>query len=83
MLVLSRQEGEAIVVPLAGGGTLRLVVVEMRGDNVRLGFEAPDSCKVWRQEVFDAYIAPQLAAREASLVTAMPAAHAESGDATC
>lgn len=62
MLVLSRQEGEAIVVPLAGGGTLRLIVVEMRGDNVRLGFEAPDSCKVWRQEVFDQHIAPQLAA---------------------
>lgn len=83
MLVLSRREGESIVVPLPDGEVLRLVVVQMRGDNVRLGFEAPDSCKVWRQEVFDAHIAPQLAAQEASPAPAIPAAHTESGDASC
>lgn len=50
MLVLSRKKNEAIVFDGPG----RVVVVEIRGDKVRLGFEADRSVTVHRQEVADA-----------------------------
>ena len=50
MLVLSRKANEGIVVD----GPCRIVVVEIRGDKVRLGFVAPDSTKILRDEVADA-----------------------------
>lgn len=50
MLVLSRKVNESIVID----GGIKVTVVEVRGDKVRLGFEAPEETKVHRQEVFDA-----------------------------
>lgn len=50
MLVLSRKEGESIVV----NDDVTITVVEMRGDKVRLGIEAPRDIPVHRREVFDA-----------------------------
>ena len=50
MLVLSRNREQAIVV--AGG--IRIVVVDIRGNKVRLGIEAPKEISVHRQEVYDA-----------------------------
>jgi carbon storage regulator len=50
MLVLSRKKNESIVI----GGNITLVVVEVRGDKVRLGIEAPDAVPVHRREVYDA-----------------------------
>jgi len=50
MLVLSRKKNESIVI----GKDITIVVVEVRGDKVRLGTEAPDDVSVHRQEVFDA-----------------------------
>ncbi len=47
MLVLSRKEGEGIV--FLGPG--RVVVCEIRGNKVRLGFEADPSVPVYRDEV--------------------------------
>jgi carbon storage regulator len=49
MLVLSRKKDEAIVV----GDNVVITVVEIRGDKVRLGIEAPKEVPVHRQEVFD------------------------------
>jgi len=51
MLVLSRKVSETIVI---GGGEIKLTVVEIRGDRVRLGIEAPPEVPVHRQEVHDA-----------------------------
>lgn len=50
MLVLSRKKNERIVV----GDNIAITVVEIRGDKVRLGFEAPRDIRVHRQEVADA-----------------------------
>ena len=50
MLVLSRKKNEAVVV----AGNIRIVVVEVRGDKVRLGIEAPKDVPVHRQEIYDA-----------------------------
>lgn len=50
MLVLSRKKDESIVI----NNDITVVVVEIRGDKVRLGIEAPKEVPVHRQEVFDA-----------------------------
>jgi len=50
MLVLSRKLNEGIVI----GGNIKIVVVEVRGDKVRLGIEAPKEVPCHRQEVQDA-----------------------------
>lgn len=47
MLVLSRKLNETIVIDNA----IRLTVVGIRGNQVRLGIEAPDNVKVFREEL--------------------------------
>jgi carbon storage regulator len=55
MLVLSRKKNEEIVVHLEGQPEpLRIMVVAIRGDKVRLGLEAPKSVTVHRREVWEA-----------------------------
>jgi carbon storage regulator len=51
MLVLSRMTNERIVI---GNGEIVITVVEIRGDRVRLGVDAPTDVPVHRQEVYDA-----------------------------
>ena len=50
MLILSRRVNEKIVI----GDDIVVSVVEVRGDQVKLGIDAPRHVKVFRQEVFDA-----------------------------
>lgn len=50
MLVLSRKKDETIVI----NGSIKVTVVEIRGDKVRLGIEAPRDVVVHRQEVLNA-----------------------------
>ncbi len=50
MLVLSRQRNESIVI----GDNIVITVVDIRGDKVRLGINAPNTVPVHRQEIFDA-----------------------------
>ena len=50
MLVLSRQRDETIMI----GDQIRITIVEVRGDKVRIGIEAPKDVSVHRQEVYDA-----------------------------
>ena len=50
MLVLSRKKNESIII----NDDITIVVVEIRGDKVRLGVEAPKEISVHRQEVFEA-----------------------------
>lgn len=47
MLVLSRKQNEGIRI-----GDVQVVIVEIRGDKVRLGIEAPASVPVHREEVY-------------------------------
>ena len=50
MLVLSRQRDESIFI----GENIKVTVVDIRGDKVRLGIEAPRDVPVHRQEVYEA-----------------------------
>ena len=50
MLVLSRKKNESIVI----NDDITIVVVEIRGDKVRLGVEAPKEVPVHRHEVYEA-----------------------------
>ena len=50
MLVLSRKKNESIVI----NDDITIVVVDIRGDKVRLGVYAPKEVPVHRQEVFNA-----------------------------
>lgn len=49
MLVLSRKKGQSIVI----GDNIEITVVEIQGDMVRLGINAPREVTVHRQEVFE------------------------------
>lgn len=51
MLVLTRRPGERII--LSGDGRTVVTIVEVRGEAVRLGFDAPVSIAIDRQEIFD------------------------------
>ena len=50
MLVLSRQKDQSITI----GADVRVTIVDIRGDKVRLGIEAPRELAVHRHEVFEA-----------------------------
>lgn len=50
MLLLSRKKDEKIII----GDNITLMVIEIRGDKVRLGIDAPRDVPVHRQEVYEA-----------------------------
>jgi carbon storage regulator len=51
MLVLTRRRDEAIVIRNRFGTEIRLMVVDVKGNKVRLGIEAPADVQIARQEV--------------------------------
>ena len=63
MLVLSRRVGESLVI----GDNVVVTVLEVRGDMIRIGIDAPREVKVHRSEVFQAI-------EEANKAAASPAA---------
>jgi len=50
MLVLSRIKGTAIII----GDDIKVTILEVKRDTVRLGIEAPRSISVHREEIYDA-----------------------------
>ncbi|MFA6506600.1 MAG: carbon storage regulator CsrA [Treponemataceae bacterium] len=60
MLILSRKLNEKIMI----GDDIAISVIEIRGDQVKLGVDAPRSVKVFRREVFDAIMEENRAAAE-------------------
>jgi carbon storage regulator len=49
MLVLSRKKNESIII----NDDITVTVIEIRGDKVRIGIEAPKDCTVYRREVYE------------------------------
>ncbi len=47
MLVLSRKEGQAIVID----GDIKITLIAIRGNQVRIGIDAPSSVQVLREEL--------------------------------
>jgi carbon storage regulator len=62
MLILSRKLNEKIKI----GEDITLTVIELRGDQVKIGVEAPKYVKVFRQEVFNAIQSENKAAADSS-----------------
>ena len=50
MLVLTRKSEESVII----GNNIEVKVLAVRGDQVSLGFSAPDVVSIYRKEVFDA-----------------------------
>lgn len=61
MLVLSRQRDETIMI----GDAVEITIVDIRGDKVRLGINAPPQVAVHRKEVYEAIKAENVRAAEA------------------
>ena len=64
MLILSRKINEKVMI----GEDISVSVIEIRGDQVRLGIDAPKNVKVYRQEVFDAIMEENKAASASASV---------------
>jgi carbon storage regulator len=67
MLVLSRKLNETIVIR----GDIRITIVGVRGNQVRLGIEAPDSVAILRQELCEGTGGRAKLARRVSPVSAV------------
>lgn len=52
MLVLSRRLNESIQI----GEDIEVTVIDVRGDVVRLGINAPQKTQIWRKELWDAIV---------------------------
>jgi len=63
MLVLSRHRDESIMI----GDNIVITVVDVRGDKVRLGIDAPTDIPVHRQEVYDAIQREKSAKKDAAV----------------
>ncbi len=58
MLILTRKTDQQIKI----GDAITLTIIDVRGDQVKIGVDAPKDVKVFRQEVFDAIQAENKAA---------------------
>lgn len=52
MLVVSRHRDESIVI----GDSIVITIVDIRGDKVRIGIQAPGDVPVHRKEIYDAIV---------------------------
>lgn len=77
MLVLTRRRGEAIMI----GDDIVVRVLEVSGDQIRLGIEAPRSVSVHREEIFNEIQAENRAATDVHTAgpTVSPTATARNG----
>lgn len=63
MLVLTRKKGQTLMV----GDDIVLTVLEVDGDKVKLGIEAPKTVPVYRKEVYDAIVEENRLASDVSV----------------
>jgi carbon storage regulator len=49
MLVLSRKQGESIRI----GENIELTIIEVKGDQIKVGIQAPKEIEIWRKELYE------------------------------
>ncbi len=62
MLILTRKSGEGIRI----GDDIRVVVLEIKGNQIRIGIEAPQNTQVHRDEVYEKIKMENIKASEAT-----------------
>lgn len=67
MLILARKRNESIII----NDNIEISIVEIKGENVKLGISAPGSVKIYRREVYEAIQKENKAALD-SVFTALP-----------
>ncbi len=65
MLILTRKPGESIYI----GDGVKVVVVEIKGNQIRLGIEAPSDVRIYREEIYLQILEENKKAAQASDVT--------------
>ncbi|TVQ39901.1 MAG: carbon storage regulator [Spirochaetaceae bacterium] len=65
MLILARKMNESIII----GGEIEVSIIDIRGDQVKLGINAPSHVKVYRREVYEAILEEN---RQAAAARAIP-----------
>lgn len=64
MLVLARKQGESLMI----GDNIEIQIIEIRGDQVKIGVNAPRDVNVYRREVFNLIQDENKAAAKSSMV---------------
>jgi carbon storage regulator len=76
MLVLTRRQGEAIVI----GQGIKVVVVSLGPNRVKLGIEAPPEVRIDREEIHNRLTQEQHAPDQSDVLAAVAASTAETTD---
>ena len=63
MLVLSRKINQSIVI----GDNIEIMLVDIRGDQIKLGINAPKSVKIFRKEVYEEVNSENLEASKSTI----------------
>ncbi len=58
MLVLARKKGQSIVI----AEKIKITVLEIKGDQVRLGIDAPQELSVYREEIYKQILSENIVA---------------------
>ena len=67
MLILSRKPNESLIIEMEGlEEPVEIIVTELNANQVRLGIQAPQGCKIWRKELYQTIQSNQLAAASAA-----------------
>ena len=53
MLILTRRVGESIIIELPTGEQIKVVVLGTKGNQVRIGTDAPDNIQIMREELLE------------------------------
>ena len=62
MLILTRKPGESIYI----GDGIKVVIVEIKGNQIRVGIEAPSDVRIYREEIYLQILEENKKAAEAS-----------------
>jgi len=53
MLILTRRPGETLIIETPAGEQIKVTVLHVKGNQVRIGTEAPDDIQIVREELLE------------------------------